>query len=245
MSFSISGWAFNNQAMIHHLRSSKICFSSSPFTFPLSMSLTLRETCFINSGSVIVSSSSTYLLFQRLDLPLNFYLSRQDHFPQPEVWCVYLSQLLRSYFQIIVLLSLSKFLKMSGLYDRFFQEGWRLSRAGSDVGQKWWVRWSLISIIVISSRTLWLGLKISHRRMVKSNAIKSCVGKDFTETLEAITPHVLSYAFTTHLSGNRCHPKVIQLLRGDADANMLDRYTQFTSEQVRQEYIRTIPKLGI
>jgi site-specific recombinase XerD len=82
-------------------------------------------------------------------------------------------------------------------------------------------------------------------RMVKSNAIKSGVGKDSTETSEAITPHVFRYAFTTHLAGNRCHPKVIQLLRGDADANMLDRYTQFTSEQVRQEYIRTIPKLGI
>jgi site-specific recombinase XerD len=82
-------------------------------------------------------------------------------------------------------------------------------------------------------------------RMVKSNAIKSGVGKDSTETAEAITPHVFRYAFTTHLAGNRCHPKVIQMLRGDADANMLDRYTQFTPEQVRQEYIRTIPKLGI
>jgi len=82
-------------------------------------------------------------------------------------------------------------------------------------------------------------------KMVKSNAIKSGVGKDSTETAEAITPHVFRYAFTTHLAGNRCHPKVIQLLRGDADANMLDRYTQFTSEQVRQEYNRTIPKLGI
>ena len=81
--------------------------------------------------------------------------------------------------------------------------------------------------------------------MVKSNAVKSGVGKDSTETAEAITPHVFRYAFTTHLAGNRCHPKVIQLLRGDADANMLDRYTQFTPEQVKQEYVRTIPKLGI
>jgi len=35
------------------------------------------------------------------------------------------------------------------------------------------------------------------------------------------------------------------MLRGDADASMLDRYTQFTQEQVRQEYLRAIPKLGV
>ena len=50
---------------------------------------------------------------------------------------------------------------------------------------------------------------------------------------------------TTHLAGNRCHPKVIQMLRGDADRTMLDRYTQFTPEQVKGEYLRTIPKLGV
>ncbi len=85
----------------------------------------------------------------------------------------------------------------------------------------------------------------SVTKMVKSNAIKSGVGKDSIDTSEAITPHVFRYAFTTHLAANRCHPKVIQMLRGDADANMLDRYTQFTPEQVRQEYLRAIPKLGI
>lgn len=81
--------------------------------------------------------------------------------------------------------------------------------------------------------------------MVKDATIKSGVGKDTTDTSEAITPHVFRYAFTTHLAANRCHPKVIQMLRGDADANMLDRYTQFTPDQVRQEYLRAIPKLGI
>lgn len=82
-------------------------------------------------------------------------------------------------------------------------------------------------------------------RMVKSNAIKCGVGKNSRDSSEAITPHVFRYAFTTHLAGNRCHPKVIQMLRGDADASMLDRYTQFTPDQVRQEYLRAMPKLGI
>jgi integrase len=81
--------------------------------------------------------------------------------------------------------------------------------------------------------------------MVKEASIKSGVGKDSTDSSEAVTPHVFRYAFTTHLAGNRCHPKVIQMLRGDADSNMLDRYTQFTPEQVKQEYLRAIPKLGI
>jgi integrase/recombinase XerC len=81
--------------------------------------------------------------------------------------------------------------------------------------------------------------------MVKEASVKSGVCKYSTDSSEAITPHVFRYAFTTHLAGNRCHPKVIQMLRGDADASMLDRYTQFTPEQVRLEYLRAIPKLGI
>jgi hypothetical protein len=35
------------------------------------------------------------------------------------------------------------------------------------------------------------------------------------------------------------------MFRGDADANMLDRFTQFTPDQIRQEYLIAIPKLGI
>ncbi len=81
--------------------------------------------------------------------------------------------------------------------------------------------------------------------IVKKNGIKCGVGKDTTDPSKAITPHVFRYAFTTHLAGNRCHPKVIQMLRGDADRTMLDRYTQFTPEQVKGEYLRTIPKLGV
>lgn len=82
-------------------------------------------------------------------------------------------------------------------------------------------------------------------KIVRRNGIKSGVGTNTTDTSKAITPHVFRYAFTTHLAGNRCHPKVIQMLRGDADRTMLDRYTQFTPEQVKGEYLRTIPKLGV
>ncbi len=81
--------------------------------------------------------------------------------------------------------------------------------------------------------------------IVKKNGIKCGVGTDTTDTNKAITPHVFRYAFTTHLAARRCHPKVIQMLRGDADRTMLDRYTQFTPEQVREEYLRAIPKLGV
>jgi site-specific recombinase XerD len=108
-----------------------------------------------------------------------------------------------------------------------------------------------VSVRVAGDNALFVNIKGQRleqdyvTRMVKSNAVKSGVGKDSTETAESITPHVFRYAFTTHLAGNRCHPKVIQMLRGDADASMLDRYTQFTPEQVRLEYLRAIPKLGI
>jgi hypothetical protein len=36
-----------------------------------------------------------------------------------------------------------------------------------------------------------------------------------------------------------------RMLCGDDDASLLDRYRQITQEQVRQEYLRAIPKLGI
>jgi site-specific recombinase XerD len=48
-------------------------------------------------------------------------------------------------------------------------------------------------------------------KIVKKNGIKCGVGTDTIDTNKAITPHVFRYAFTTHLAGNRCHPKVIQL----------------------------------
>ncbi len=35
------------------------------------------------------------------------------------------------------------------------------------------------------------------------------------------------------------------MLSDYADANMLTRYTQFAPEQVREEYLRAMPKLGV
>lgn len=42
-----------------------------------------------------------------------------------------------------------------------------------------------------------------------------------------------------------CYQKVIQILRGNTDNNMLDKYTQFAQEYVRHEYMRAIQRLGV
>lgn len=44
-------------------------------------------------------------------------------------------------------------------------------------------------------------------KKVKKIGIISGVGKDTNDSSQAVTPHVLRYAFTTHLAQNKCHPK--------------------------------------
>lgn len=81
---------------------------------------------------------------------------------------------------------------------------------------------------------------ISHRRIaeiVKDVGLKA--------GFENLRPHDFRHAFTTHLSGNRCHPEIIRELRGDSNRDMVSYYTHFTPAQVREEYERSIPKLGV
>lgn len=94
----------------------------------------------------------------------------------------------------------------------------------------------------------WKGARLTKREIdmvVKKVAIKSGVGKDTNDIGEAITPHVFRYAFTTHLQQRRCHPHVIQMLRGDRNKTMLDYYTRMPPMEIRKEYLRCIPKLGV
>ncbi len=63
--------------------------------------------------------------------------------------------------------------------------------------------------------------------------------------IDNLNPHAFRHAFTTHLQGNRCHPEVIRELRGDSKRDMVSYYTHFTPEQVKEEYNRCIPKLGV
>ena len=60
-----------------------------------------------------------------------------------------------------------------------------------------------------------------------------------------ITCHSFRHIFTTHLQANRCHVEVIRVLRGDSGGGMVSYYTHFSVEQVREEYNRTMPRLGV
>ncbi len=56
-------------------------------------------------------------------------------------------------------------------------------------------------------------------------------------------PHTFRHCFTSHLAQNRIMVKALQLLRGDSDKSMVDLYTHLTGEQVREEYLKAIPKI--
>jgi len=60
-----------------------------------------------------------------------------------------------------------------------------------------------------------------------------------------LKPHDFRYAFTTHLNDIkiRCHPDVIDLLRGDSKKSMRAYYSKFTSTEIRREYERCIGKI--
>ncbi len=60
-----------------------------------------------------------------------------------------------------------------------------------------------------------------------------------------VTMHSFRHFFTSHLNANRCHPKVIQILRGDSNRSMVEYYTEFTEEQVKAEYLKCIPSLNL
>lgn len=60
-----------------------------------------------------------------------------------------------------------------------------------------------------------------------------------------LKPHDFRYCFTTHLNAikTRCHPDVIDLLRGDSKKSMRAYYSKFTSQEVKTEYERCIGKI--
>lgn len=62
-----------------------------------------------------------------------------------------------------------------------------------------------------------------------------------------ITPHIFRHIFTTHLQLAGCHLEAIRILRGDSKGigGMVSYYTHFTEEQVKDWYLKTIPKLYI
>lgn len=60
-----------------------------------------------------------------------------------------------------------------------------------------------------------------------------------------MTVHDWRHIFTTHLRQAGCDMEVIRVLRGDAPGNMTEYYTHYSEEDIRKEYLRTVPKLHV
>lgn len=58
------------------------------------------------------------------------------------------------------------------------------------------------------------------------------------------TPHCLRHWFTTYLRRNGMPREMVQELRGDIRSGAMDIYYHIDEEQLRNEYLRCIPRLG-
>ena len=65
------------------------------------------------------------------------------------------------------------------------------------------------------------------------------------EKFDDFTPHDARRCFTTWLNTNGCSREIVLALRGDAAKDMVDLYTQVGEEEVRRQYEKAMPKLGI
>jgi integrase/recombinase XerD len=62
---------------------------------------------------------------------------------------------------------------------------------------------------------------------------------------EKFTPHCFRHFFTTELRRAGCPRAAIQELRGDSRKEAIDIYDHWTPEELRETYLKYIPKLGI
>lgn len=67
-------------------------------------------------------------------------------------------------------------------------------------------------------------------------------GKDFTQKF---TPHTNRSVFTTQMRNSRCREDILRIIRGGSLRDIADVYTIVTPEQIKAEYERCVPKLGI
>jgi integrase/recombinase XerD len=59
------------------------------------------------------------------------------------------------------------------------------------------------------------------------------------------TPHCLRHWFTTYLRRNGMPREMVQELRGDVRGDAIDIYYHIDEEQLRNQYLQHIPKLGV
>lgn len=88
--------------------------------------------------------------------------------------------------------------------------------------------------------TSWRGNRLNER-WVQRIVTETCKEAGF----DNLTTHSFRHIFTTHLQANRCHVEVIRILRGDSSGGMVSYYTHFSVDDVREEYDKCIPRLGV
>ena len=68
---------------------------------------------------------------------------------------------------------------------------------------------------------------------------------ELAEKFDSFTCHDARRCYTSWLNWNSCPRDVIQALRGDAEGDMVALYTQHGEDQVRREYEKAMPTLGL
>ena len=69
--------------------------------------------------------------------------------------------------------------------------------------------------------------------------------EELSEKFDAFTPHDARRCFTSWLNWNNCPRDIIKALRGDSDGDMVALYTRHGEDQVRREYEKAMPSLGL
>ncbi|KCZ73483.1 site-specific recombinase XerD [Candidatus Methanoperedens nitroreducens] len=111
-------------------------------------------------------------------------------------------------------------------------------------------RWLIIRPKDIKDNHIFTSIRGTHlnrdtaRKRLNAVAITNGLsnGKDFTQKF---TPHTYRSVFTTEMRNARCREDILRRIRGDALSAVADIYTIVTPEQIKTEYERCVPKLGL
>jgi len=85
----------------------------------------------------------------------------------------------------------------------------------------------------------------SIRRIVKEYAKKAGLVSEEGRKNKSISPHTFRRTFTTHMLYSGARRDYVKELRGDVRGETIDIYVQITKDELREEYLRHIPQLGI
>ncbi|OGH07169.1 MAG: hypothetical protein A2W22_01980 [Candidatus Levybacteria bacterium RBG_16_35_11] len=89
-------------------------------------------------------------------------------------------------------------------------------------------------------------LFIDNGDRLKDNFVRTIVKETANRSgiQASVTPHAFRRAFAYHLTFKGCNMNIIYTLLGHAKSHD-DSYIQLPPEQVRAEYLKAIPKLGV